>query len=183
MNADVAVGNDLPPPAPEADTDGHQAPGDTVALLSGFVEDFGLAMDSGGLPRAAGRLFAWLLVCDPPEQPAAELVKALDSSTGGVSQNLRMLIHFKFVERVGKPGDRRAFYQVAPGAWDRVMAGQHADTIRFRELGEQGLALLAGAPPQRRARLEEMTDFYAFLEREMPELMRRYHDQKGTTDD
>lgn len=146
--------------------------------LAEFVEEFGLAMDVAGLPRAAGRLFGWLLVCDPPQQTAAELSAALQSSSGGVSQNLRMLMQFNFVERLGRPGDRRAFYQVAPGAWERVLASQHADTIRFRELGEQGLVLLAGAPETRQTRLAEMTDFYAFLEQEMPALLVRYRDQK-----
>ncbi len=60
-----------------------------------------------------------------------------------MSQNLRMLMQFKFVERLGRPGDRRAFYQVAPGAWERVLASQQADINRFRELGDQGLALLS----------------------------------------
>jgi DNA-binding transcriptional regulator GbsR (MarR family) len=142
--------------------------------LDAFVEEFGLAMDRSGLPRAAGRMFAWLLVCDPPEQSAAELGEALHSSTGGVSQNLRLLQQLKFIERVGKPRDRRAYYRVAPGAWLTIMAGQQEDTTRFRELGQRGLAMLAEAEPARRARLAEMTDFYAFLEREIPDLIERY---------
>lgn len=150
--------------------------------LREFVEDFGLAMDGAGLPRAAGRLFAWLLVCDPPEQTAADLIKALNSSTGGVSQSLRLLIHFQFVERFGRPGDRRSYYRVAPGAWERVMAAQHADTIRFRRLGDRGLEILASTPGHRRTRLVEMTAFYRFLEAEMPALMQRWADTRGSTD-
>ena len=151
--------------------------------LREFVEDVGLAMDGAGLPRAAGRVFGWLLVCDPPEQTATDLIEALESSTGGVSQSLRLLIHFKFVERFGRPGDRRSYYRVAPGAWERVMAAQQADTIRFRQLGERGLELLASAPGQRRRRLSEMTAFYSFLEKEMPALMQRWATTRGSTDD
>lgn len=151
--------------------------------LREFVEDFGVAMDGAGLPRAAGRVFGWLLVCEPAEQTAADLIEALGSSTGGVSQSLRLLIHHRFVERSGRPGDRRSFYRVAPGAWERVMAAQQADTIRFRQLGERGLEVLVSASEQRRRRLSEMTAFYRFLEKEMPALMQRWADSRGGTDE
>lgn len=150
------------------------------ADLAAYVEELGLGLDSAGLPRAAGRMFAWLLVCDPPEQSAEDLADALSASTGGVSTNARLLMRFGFVERVGRAGERRTYYRVAPSAWEAVMVVQQADTTRFKDLGRRGLDLLADAAPARRARLAEMTDFYAFLEREMPALLRRYHKQKGT---
>lgn len=84
--------------------------------LEGFVEAFGVAMEGSGLQRGAGRVLGWLLVCDPPEQTAADLVEALRASTGAVSQNLRILLHLQLVERTGYRGDRRSFYRVAPGA-------------------------------------------------------------------
>lgn len=150
-----------------------------AADVAEFVEDFGMAMESAGVPRAAGRLMAWLLVCDPPEQSAEDLGRALQASAGGVSTNVRLLMQYRFVERVGKAGDRRAYYRVAADAWSRVMAAQEEETSRFRVFGERGLRLLAGQSPARRERLVEMRDFFAFLEREMPALRRRYHEEKG----
>lgn len=38
-----------------------------------FVEEFGIGLEASGLPRAAGRILAWLMVCDPPEQSAEDL--------------------------------------------------------------------------------------------------------------
>ncbi len=165
--------------APRGATEEHEP---DAAAVHDFVEDFGVAMDAVGLPRAAGRMLAWLLVCDPPEQTAGDLIEALDSSTGGVSQSLRLLTQFKMVERLGRRGDRRSYYRVAPGAWETVLAGQQADTVRFRRLGQQGLAVLAPVPEHRRKRLAEMTDFYAFLEREMPALVQRWAATRGTHD-
>lgn len=159
--------------ADEEDFTGNHEP------ILGFVEDFGLAMEGAGLPRAAGRMLAWLLVCDPPEQSAPELKEALQSSTGGVSQNLRMLMQFKFVERVGKRGDRRTYYRVAPHAWDAVMEAQRTDAARFRDLTRKGLDLLSGTSRGRQERLVEMNDFYEFLAEETPRLIERYHTQRG----
>lgn len=158
-------------------------PVDVDVDVSSFVEQFGLASAGAGLPRAAGRLLGWLMVCDPAEQTAADLAEVLRASTGGVSQNLKMLTQVRFVEKTVRPGDRRTFYRVAPGAWEKVITAQTTDAILFRRLGEQGLELLADASPQRRARLQELTDFYTFLEREMPSLLQRWSDQKGTSDE
>ena len=38
-----------------------------------------------GLPPVAGRMWAWLLVCDPPEQTAAQLAEAVGASRGSIS--------------------------------------------------------------------------------------------------
>ena len=37
-----------------------------------FVERMGGILAAEGLPPVAGRLWAWLLVCDPPEQTAED---------------------------------------------------------------------------------------------------------------
>ncbi len=44
----------------------------------------------------------------------------------------------------------------------------------YRKLAERGLAILAGAPAERRQRLVEMRDFFDFYQREVPELLRRW---------
>lgn len=152
----------------------------TGPALVDFVEELGLVLDTAGLPRAAGRMLAWLMVCDPPEQSAEDLGTALEASTGGVSMTTRLLVQHGFVQRIGRPADRKAYYRVAPGAWDTVMAAELASTTRLREVGEKGLALLRAHPADRRERLSEMTDFYAFLERELPALMQRFRDESDS---
>ena len=38
-----------------------------------------------GMTPMAGRMRGWLLICDPPEQTAAELADALQASRGAIS--------------------------------------------------------------------------------------------------
>lgn len=151
--------------------------------LSQFVERMGLGLESSGLPRAAGRMLAWLMVCDPPEQSADELAQALLASSGGVSTNVRMLVQLQLVERVGQAGSRRSLYRVAPNAWDHAMKAQERPTSRLRELADVGIHLLAESEPDRRRRLHEMHDYLAFMEREMPALRRRYHEERSRADE
>lgn len=166
-----------PPDAGERPAAAAPSQGDIAA----FVEAMGLGLEATGLQRAAGRMLAWLMVCDPPEQSAEQLAAALQASTGGVSTTVRMLTQMQLVERVGRAGERRSFYRVAPNVWDHAMAAQEQPTARLRAIADDGLRVLADADPDRRSRLREMRDYLAFIEREMPALRRRFHDEKGAT--
>ncbi len=58
------------------------------------------------------------------------------------------------------------------------MVAEFANTTRLREVGEKGMALLGAHAAGRREWLSEMTDFFAYLKREIPVLMRRFHDER-----
>ena len=138
------------------------------------VEEWGLLFEQSGLPRMAGRVLGWLLVCDPPEQTAAQLLDALSASKGSISTMTRLLERFGVIERVGLPGDRRTYFRVAPGAFTTMMEDKLRYVAAWRQLADRGLALLAKSPPTRARRLHGVHDFYAFLEREFPALIRRW---------
>lgn len=134
-----------------------------------YVESFGLFWEEAGLPRMAGRILSWLLVCDPPHQTMHELTDALQASKSSISTGTRMLIQMGIIERLSLPGQRRDHYRVVHDSWSRVLEEKAQQQFtEFRRLAERGLALLDGASPARRQRLEEMRDFYVFMEREFP---------------
>ena len=86
-----------------------------------LTEDFGLFFEHLGVPRMAGRILAWLLICDPPEQTMQDLVDALGASKSSISTMTRMLINFRLIERLSLPGERRDFYRVRPDLWRRSL--------------------------------------------------------------
>ena len=133
-----------------------------------YAESFGLFWEEAGLPRMAGRILSWLLICDPPHQTMHELTAALQASKSSISTGTRMLIQMGIIERVSLPGQRRDHYRIVPDFWSRVLEEKAQQFTEFRRLAERGLALLDGASPARRQRLEEMRDFYVFMEREYP---------------
>jgi DNA-binding transcriptional regulator GbsR (MarR family) len=156
--------------APEADTRELQ-----VRL---FAEETGLFMEQLGLPRMAGRILGYLLLSDPPEQTAAQLTEALTASAGSISGNTRLLIQAGFIERVSLPGHRRDYFRVAPHALTAIFRNRLLIATRVRELADRGLSLLAEAPPERTARLREMRDLYAFVERVGPQLLERWESER-----
>src|SRR5712692_9981760 len=82
--------------------------------LRPFVEEMAVTFEADGLPRMAGRIFAFLLVCRPPEQTAASLAHELDASGGSISTMVRLLVGAGLVERVSRAGVRADRFRVTP---------------------------------------------------------------------
>ncbi len=139
-----------------------------------YVEKVGLYFEQLTLPRMAGRIFGWLLISEAPLVSMNELVSVLQASKSSISSMTRLLIQIELVELVSLPGERRDYYRIAALAWANSLKERLAQAHAFRMLADEGLALLAESLPERRARLEEMRDLYAFLEVELPRLMERW---------
>jgi hypothetical protein len=149
--------------------------------LAVHVEEWGLLFEQSGLPRMAGRVLGWLLVCDPAEQTAAQILEALAASKGSISTITRLLERFGLVERVGLPGDRRTYFRIAPGAFTTMMEDKLKSVSTWKELAGRGIALLEKSGGRARARrLQAVHDFYAFLEREFPALIRQWRKEHET---
>ncbi len=146
-----------------------------------FVEQVGDFFERMGQPQIAGKLFGYLLICDPPEQSAAQLQKVVSASAGSVNTMLRLLQASGFVERRSEPGSRKLWYWIAPGAFSRVLTIRMQLVSELKALAESGLAEIASDTSHQRAdRLQEMRDCYAFFDREFPALVARYQSMAGT---
>ena len=139
-----------------------------------FIEDVGILYGEMGFPRMAGRIFGWLLVCEPPHQSAEQLANIVEASKGSISSMTRLLIQMGMVEKIGIPGKRDTYYRMRSGSWTELMKNHLANLTAMRKLAEGGLDLMADRAPESRQRLQELRDFHAFLEREIPAMLDRY---------
>src|SRR6476661_7923271 len=76
---------------------------------SRFIEEMGQFLGGYGMTPMAGRMWGWLLLCEPPEQTAAEIAEALQASRGAISGTARILTQAGFIRRTTKRGDRREY--------------------------------------------------------------------------
>jgi DNA-binding MarR family transcriptional regulator len=143
------------------------------ALLE-FVDEMAVALEAEGLPRMAGRIFSYLLICQPPEQTAAELGRELRASVGSVSTMTRLLVGAGLVERVSRAGHRADRFRVTPEGLSSLVAAGTARLTRYRRLSARGLGIVADQPPAARARLQELHDLYRFYEERMPALVEEW---------
>lgn len=139
-----------------------------------FIEDFGLLFEGCGMPRMAGRIFGWLLICDPPHQSAKELSKITGASKGSISSMTHLLIQRQVIERVGLPGNRSTYYRLRFGSWREVLRSRMSFITAFRKLTEQGLVLIKNEKPQVKERLQQICDLYTFFEKEIPAVLDRF---------
>jgi DNA-binding MarR family transcriptional regulator len=77
-----------------------------------FVAQIGAFYEQEGYAPITGRLFARLLLAPEP-MTLSDLVRDLGVSNASVSTDARRLERQGIVERVRRPGDRKAYYQVA----------------------------------------------------------------------
>jgi hypothetical protein len=144
------------------------------AEVERFIEEVGVMLElEAGTPRMVGRILGWLLICDRPEQSAAELAEVLQASRGSISTATRLLLRMGFVERVRLRGERFDRFVVQPKAWDEFF-WRPEQFEGPRQVLRLGLDALRDEPPERRARLEELDALYAWLAQRMPQLREEY---------
>jgi hypothetical protein len=140
-----------------------------------FVDEVGeWTARAVGLPPMTGRVLGWLLVCDPPEQTAAELAEALGASSGSISAATRMLVGTRMVDRLRVRGERADRFRFRSDAFDEQI--MDPGTAHVRALLARGMTALAGEPPARRRRLEELDEFYAWWQARAPGLVEEWHE-------
>jgi MarR family len=139
-----------------------------------FIEELGMQLElEAGAPRMVGRVLAWLLVCDPPEQSAADLAERLHASKGSISTATRVLLRLGLIERVRLRGERFDRFIARPQAWDDYLWREEQFSAPRRVLG-LGLDALADEPPARRARLQELDSIYAWWQQRIGKLHEEY---------
>jgi DNA-binding transcriptional ArsR family regulator len=139
-----------------------------------FVEEMGQALASYGMTPMAGRMWGWLLICEPVEQTAGDLAEALQASRGAISGTARILASAGMIRRTRRGGDRREFFSAPPETFDRFLSNAGQIYRQFRGIAERGLAAIEDRPPAARARLEEFRDLFAFMEQEVPAVVDRF---------
>jgi DNA-binding transcriptional regulator GbsR (MarR family) len=138
---------------------------------SEFVEEMGQFLGSIGMTPMAGRMWGFLLICEPPEQTAAQIAEALHASRGAISGTARLLAGPGLIRRSTRPGDRREYFSAPAEALDSMLASAGAIYRQMREMAERGLTAMADRPPEARARLQEFHDVMTFVEQEVPRLV------------
>jgi hypothetical protein len=143
-------------------------------VVERFIEELGMQFElEAAAPRMLGRVLGWLLVCEPPEQSAAELAERLQASKGSISTATRLLLRMGMIERVRMRGERFDRFVARPEAWDEYLWREDQFKAPRRVL-RLGLQALADEPAARRARLEELDSLYAWWERRIPKLREEY---------
>jgi DNA-binding transcriptional regulator GbsR (MarR family) len=126
--------------------------------LSAFVERAGCLCERDGLPRIAGRILGLLLVS--PEPLSLDVIaERLGVSRASVSTDARRLVEQGVLERVGRTGDRKDYYQMAADSPQRSVEHRLTAVRQFLALLDDAQRL-PGQDPDVRERLQETAALY-----------------------
>jgi DNA-binding transcriptional regulator GbsR (MarR family) len=144
---------------------------------SEFVDRMGLVMERLGGTRTMGRLYAWLMICDPPHRSLTDLAAELGVSKTAISTVARQLEAGGMVERVPVAA-RGHHYRVSGGGWAYVMRVQLAAVRHSLETLDFGLEVIGEGRPEQRDRLAETRDFFAFILRDADGMFERWREHR-----
>ena len=144
-----------------------------------FVDEMGHFLSSLGMTPMAGRMWGWLLICEPAEQTAAEIAEALHASRGAISGTARLLATSGLIRRSTRRGDRREYFSAPPEGLDSLLGSAAGIYRQMRAIAQRGLESVADRSVESRARLQEFHDVMAFVEREVPRVIAAYLSERS----
>jgi DNA-binding transcriptional regulator GbsR (MarR family) len=147
---------------------------------SEFVDRMGLVMERLGGTRTMGRLWAWLMICDPPDPSLTDLAAELSLSKTAVSTVARQLEAGGIIERV-PAATREHRYRAVNGGWAQILRVQLDLVKQSLETLEYGLSILDEDRTGQRDRLEETRDFFAFTVQDGDEMLHRWQEYRDTS--
>ncbi|HET7072801.1 MAG TPA: MarR family transcriptional regulator [Mycobacterium sp.] len=145
-----------------------------------FVDRLGLFFELLGATRTMGRLYGWLLICDPPQQSLTQLANALSVSKASISTVARQLQEGGMVERLPSP-NRQHLYRVTSGGFTSVLETQLSLMRLGIEPAEFALSVLREDRVEQRQRVEDFRDFCQFCTQAYrDQLMRMWTEYRET---
>lgn len=122
-----------------------------------------------GLSRSVSRVYAYLILCEPAAQTAAELQDVLGLSAGAVSEAVSTLTDLCLIVRSKKQGTRQYYYEVVSDSWQRSFVQQLTALDHMITATKTSMELFPG-----NNRLASMLDLYEYVAHETREMLERY---------
>ena len=141
-----------------------------------FIEKYGLFFEkNSSFLRIAGKIFGYLLICNPPEQTQQQIAESLNIAKGSASTIIKLLVQTQILEEFTKPNIRPKYYRIRQGGWEKLFLTklQHLSVVRTL-LGE-GRNLLSKKPKELVKRIDDLDNLYDFFEKELQILISKWN--------
>jgi DNA-binding transcriptional regulator GbsR (MarR family) len=144
-----------------------------------FIDRWSRILASEGLPPVAGRLWAWLLVCEPPEQSVEQIAHAIGASRGAISGAVRMLEPSGLIVRIRRRGDRREYWRTSQDAVIHSLQAKERATRPSLQALDDVIGALSDRSDESLARLREAQRLYQMLLRMFPDLIDQFRAERA----
>lgn len=133
-----------------------------------FVSDMEKFGANTGLSPSMAKVLGYLSVSEPAHQPAVHIQKALELSSGAVSEALGILVRSDLVKRYKKPGDKKYYYELDADAWRQATIRKLRAMSSAVTTAENGMKLF---PDNKR--IKAMYDIYTIFDDEFSRIIKK----------
>ncbi len=139
------------------------------------VEKMGIFFERSGHSPMAARVFALLLLSEPPYRDFYSIQEFLCASKSAVSNALNHLMREGMVDYITFSGDRKRYFRVNPKGWLEVMQEKIRQAATFRHLIEDVLNERTDTKYlEFNEELKKVIGFLSFLSKEMENINARW---------
>lgn len=139
------------------------------------VDEVGTYFECNGFSPLIGRIFAFLLLSEPPHQTFYAIQEFMAASKSSVSYALNDLMKMGFVEYITFEGDRKRYFRINTKAWyEEVKAKVHRVTAMKSILAD---VLLLRDPAKNRdfnEGIADLLEFHAFMAGELSRVIGKW---------
>lgn len=143
-----------------------------------YIEDVGLFYEKYGLPKMAGRILGCLMVFDWKHYTFNYIQDQLKASKGSISSDLNLLLRHGMIEKKMITCDRKSYYRIAINSLEKLLDAKIESITAYKELLQQGVSLNSDQNVEKVMKIQEIIDYYEFLEMELPLLRLKWHQLK-----
>ena len=145
------------------------------AVEKGFVHKFAECYrQTDNMAWPYGYTMGWLVISEPVEQRASELVDTLGVTRDDVDHVSRILATPGVLERRELPDEDDYVLLLPEGNWPKAVRYSLNKMPHFHAILQRGLELLDGETDERRQRIVELERVYRHLAKEIPQVFDRY---------
>jgi DNA-binding transcriptional regulator GbsR (MarR family) len=138
------------------------------------IEKFGVYFKKAGHQPLMGRLMAYLMLAEPPQKSFEEISEFLLASKSAVSNVLKLLITFGYVDYVSFAGDRKRYFKLNHECWDTYFESQRKEVEEFMNLTTEVLSLRSDKYPEINKGIRELYLLMETFEEEMSSMIEKW---------
>lgn len=143
------------------------------------VEKLGVVFEKFDRTPMQGRVFAYLLLADPPYQSFDAIREFLNASKSAISNALSRLQAEGTVSYLTFSGDRKRYFKIDTKTWNNRLIDSAKNLTAFNDLLGEVLEFRADSKHQEFSNdLKELLDFQEFLSSEVEKAIVKWKDRK-----
>ena len=139
------------------------------------VEEMGVFFEKAGHSPMNGRVFAYLLLSEPPYRDFYDIQEFLQASKSSISNALNKLMDEGVVDYITFSGDRKRYFRVSVKGWLNSIKGKASQVVVAKNLIKDVLDQRADSKHlDFNEGLQTMVEFHGFLAEEMEKALAKW---------